>query len=485
MKLTTTCDQKSCDCIVLGIGPEGQWSATAADLDTQSGGALSRGVATGDVSQKQGDATLVPLPGSAAFASVLLVGTGHAESKDIDAPLAYRMGATALRKLSGRQREKVCVELGAELTDSVAEALVAGAVAGTAGQSLYHSEAQLFPPQLVAFLGVSEEALVAGQAIGEAINATRRLVNEPGNVIYPETFAEAATEVAKQWGLEIEVWDEQRLEQENCQAMLAVGKGSVRPPRLVKLTYRGNPQQTTPPIALVGKGVTFDSGGLSLKPSASMLDMKMDMAGAGTVLGVIRCLADLKANCNVVGYMGLAENMIDGNSYRLGDVVKTRSGKTVEIHNTDAEGRVVLADVLDVAVKDEPAAVVDLATLTGACLVALGADTVGLMGNDQELQQEIQQAAEQQGEWVWPLPMYSFFDEQVKSKVADLKNVGAGRWGGAITAAKFLEAFVGDAKWLHMDIAGPAFAESPTPERDAGATGAMVRTLVHWLRKRK
>jgi leucyl aminopeptidase len=190
----------------------------------------------------------------------------------------------------------------------------------------------------------------------------------------------------------------------------------------------------------------------------------------------------LKLPINVVGVCGLAENMISGDAYRLGDVIETRSGKTIEIHNTDAEGRVVLADTLDVTVEQNPIAIVDLATLTGACMVALGRDTAGLMTNDSVLCDKVAEAAETEGEWVWELPMFDFFDEQVKSKVADLKNVGDGRWGGAITAAKFLESFVGKTPWVHIDIAGPAFAESPKPHRDAGATGVLVRTLIRWLR---
>ncbi|WP_153557277.1 leucyl aminopeptidase [Roseimaritima sediminicola] len=484
MKITPADDNTTYDCLVLTIGPDDDWSPALERLDKQCGGVLSRAAAAGGISRKPADTTLVPLPESAGHGSLLLIGSGEQDPAEIDVATAFQLGSVAGRTLSGRPRKHVAIDLGAGLSDEAAEALVAGAITGTGGQALYQSEPKRFAPESIAFAHVSAAALRSGQTVGESIEVTRRLVNEPGNVIYPASFAEAARKVAEECDLEIEVWGEDRLQQERCLAMLAVGQGSVHPPRLVKLSYRGDERSDAPTIALVGKGVTFDSGGLSLKPSPSMLDMKMDMAGAATVLGVVRCLALLKIPCNVVGYMGLAENMIDGRSYRLGDVIKTRSGKTIEIHNTDAEGRVVLADVLDVAVEAKPQAVVDLATLTGACLVALGTRTAGLMGNDQALQQAIQQAADQQGEYVWPLPMHSFFDEQVRSKVADLRNVGEGRWGGAITAAKFLEAFVGDSKWLHIDIAGPAFADSATAERDAGATGAMVRTLVHWLRSR-
>jgi leucyl aminopeptidase len=212
-----------------------------------------------------------------------------------------------------------------------------------------------------------------------------------------------------------------------------------------------------------------------------MLTMKCDMAGAATVLGTMQAIAKLQLETPVVGLMGLVENMISGNSFRLGDVLTARNGKTIEIHNTDAEGRLVLADVLDVALQHQPAQMIDLATLTGACVVALGTDIAGLMSNNNQLQNNFQLAAERTGEEVWPLPMSEHFSEQVKGKVADLKNMGDGRWGGAITAAKFLQEFVGETPWLHIDIAGPAFYDSAKPFQDAGGTAAMLRALVDFV----
>jgi leucyl aminopeptidase len=305
---------------------------------------------------------------------------------------------------------------------------------------------------------------------------TRELVNLPPNYMFPEVFAKRAAEVAVASGLELEVWDELRLRRERCGALLAVSAGSSRPPRLLILRYAGKSQQA--PLALVGKGVTFDSGGLSLKPSESMLSMKCDMAGAATVLGAMQAIAALQVKRPVVGVIGLVENMISGNCFKLGDVVTARSGKTIEIHNTDAEGRLVLADALNVALESQPSQIVDLATLTGACLVALGTDICGLMSNDREWQALVEGAAQRTGELLWPLPMHAHFAEQIQSKVADIKNVGEGRWGGAITAAKFLQEFVGTTPWAHLDIAGPAFYDSAKPFMDAGGTGVMLRTLV-------
>ena len=288
----------------------------------------------------------------------------------------------------------------------------------------------------------------------------------------------------QQYGLEIDVWDPQRLEQERCGALLAVARGSANPPRLITLRYQGDIQAPAA-VALVGKGVTFDSGGYSLKPSDAMKTMKCDMGGAATVLGTMVAIARLKLPVSVSGYMGMVENMVSGNAYKLGDVLTARNGTTIEIQNTDAEGRLVLADVLDVAVEQGAARLVDLATLTGACLVALGTDVTGLMTNDQAWCDDLVAAAHHCGESVWQLPMFEEYDEQIVSDVADIKNVGEGRWGGAITAAKFLEHFVKERPWIHCDIAGPAFAEKPKAWLDAGGTGAMLRTLVELIRNVK
>jgi leucyl aminopeptidase len=309
------------------------------------------------------------------------------------------------------------------------------------------------------------------------VNMTRRLVNLPPNEIYPASVADEMQAMADEVGLGIEIWDEERLAKENCGALLAVARGSERAPRLAILSYQGA-SADQPPIALVGKGVTFDSGGYSLKPTDGMKDMKCDMAGAATVIGAMRAIALRKPKVNVLGLVGLVENLVSGDAYKLGDVLKSRNGKTIEILNTDAEGRVVLADVLDVAVDRGADRIVDLATLTGACLVALGMDVAGIMTNDAGWCAALKQAAEETGEQVWELPMFPEFGEQIQSRVADIKNVGNGRWGGAITAAKFLEEFVQEKPWVHIDIAGPAYLDGEKPWLDAGGSGAFVRTLV-------
>lgn len=479
--LEETAVLEPCDVLIVGLADGNELSAAAAKVDAGQGGWIARAAAAGTIKSKRGEITLVPASGgsdAAGPAAIMVVGMGDPDL--LDRGNVFDLGAAIMRRIIDVSRDRVVIALADQVATEMHDALVAGAVCGCDGQALYVSQPVICPPAAVAMVGVDATQIARGRIVGESINVTRRLINEPPNVIYPASFAEAATRVADETGLAVEVWDETKLAAEGCRAILAVGGGSIHPPRLVILRHDGG-GEGEPTLAIVGKGVTFDSGGLSIKPSDGMFDMKCDMAGAATVVGVMRAVALLKLPINVVAICGLAENMISGDAYRLGDVIETRSGKTIEIHNTDAEGRVVLADALDVALQHEPLAIVDLATLTGACMVALGRDVAGLMSNDSSLCDQVAAAAETEGEWAWELPMFGFYDEQVKSKVADLKNVGDGRWGGAITAAKFLEAFVGDTPWVHIDIAGPAFAESPKPHRDAGATGVMVRTLIRWL----
>ncbi len=468
--------EQTADVLVVGLPENGTLTPTLAKINETTAGWVARLVELGQIRGKKGELTLLasPLPYGPTMFLVVGLGTANA-SRD----LAFESASAAIRKLADRPRENVIIALDESFPQSMHDAVVAGAVFGCESQAIYQADPALEVPATISFSGISDEAIEKGGVIGQSINHVRRLVNEPPAMLYPESFAAVASELAGSAGFSIEVWDEEKLEAEGCRAILAVGRGSSRPSRLVLMRYEGGGSE--PPIALVGKGVTFDSGGLSLKPSEGMADMKCDMAGAATVVGVMYAIARLGVQQNVIGVCGLAENMVSGDSYKLGDVIETRSGKTIEILNTDAEGRVVLADTLDVAVQNQPRAIVDLATLTGACLVALGNEVAGLMTNDQPLCNAIEESAKDVGEPVWQLPMFDLYDEKIKSKVADIKNIGEGRWGGAITAAKFLENFVGDVPWVHIDIAGPAFADSPKPHRDAGATGTMVRTLVRWI----
>jgi leucyl aminopeptidase len=464
----------SADAIVVGVHEEGVLPAPTAAVDEAVGGVITK---LRDSKQIEGKANeLTPLLGvtGVAAAQVLVVGLG--DSAEFGRGQAYRAAAAAAKSLSAKERGTVGFYLADGLSDDILQAAIAGAMVGCQGQDLHRAEKKQHPFETLVF-AAHEETVAAGQAIGEAVNLTRRLVNEPANKIYPISFAQVAEDVASSTGLEIEIWDEERLKAERCGSLLGVAQGSDHPPRLVVLRHKKG-AEGDPTLALVGKGVTFDSGGLSLKTGNFMDNMKLDMSGAASVLGAMQAIATLDLPINAVGLMGLVENMPSGKAYRVGDVLTARNGKTIEVLNTDAEGRLVLADVLAVANDEGADRIIDLATLTGACVVALGLDVAGLMSNDQPWCDAIAAAADTCGERVWQLPMFEEFGDQLKGSVADLKNMGDGRWAGAITAAKFLEEFVDGTPWTHIDIAGPAFVEKSKPWVEGGGSGCLVRTLI-------
>jgi leucyl aminopeptidase len=354
-----------------------------------------------------------------------------------------------------------------------------GLAQGCQGPGVRKTTPTRFAPNYFLLIGGSAADLPRVRAEARALWLARELVNAPPCDLYPETFAVAASDAGRTTGFGVEVWDESRIAAERMGSLLAVAKGSTRPARLAVLRYNGNPGG--PVLGLIGKGVTFDSGGLSLKPTDGMVDMKCDMAGAAAVLAGTQAVAELKLPVNVLGVLALVENMPSGNAVMLGDVLKARNGKTIEVLNTDAEGRLILADALCFAA-EQTDRLVDFATLTGACLVALGTETSGLMTNDDGWGDAILAAVTRAGERAWKLPMDSSYDGLIKSKVADMRNTGGGRWGGAIAGGKFLEQFVGTAKWVHLDIAGPAWAEGESAALDAGGTGCMVRAIVEMAR---
>ena len=460
--------------VVIGVSSDQPLGDAAKAIDDACDGRITKLIESGEISTESCSTTcLYALPG---VTSELVVVVGMGDPAENDSGVAWKAAGAAAKTLAKKPRQSVSFYLDV----SSVELAISGAMAGCVGQDLFRSEKDTHCFEEILWYAASKQQIQAGQTLGSSLNLTRRTVNLPAGDIYPESFAQECQTVADASGLEIEIWDEKKLAEENCGAFLAVAQGSVRPPRLVILKHYGGPKNQTP-IGLVGKGVTFDSGGLSLKPSASMLDMKCDMTGAATVLGTMNAVAQLNLPVNVYGLMGLAENMVSGNSYKLGDVLRSRNGKTIEVHNTDAEGRLVLADTLDVAVGLGVNRIIDLATLTGACMVALGRDTSGVMTNDQNFCDQLLSACQSVGESAWQLPMFPFYSKHLKSKVADIKNVGDGRWGGAITAGKFLEEFVGDVPWLHIDIAGPSFQDAAKPWIDAGASGCMVNALVEYL----
>ncbi|HFB98416.1 MAG TPA: leucyl aminopeptidase, partial [Bryobacterales bacterium] len=317
----------------------------------------------------------------------------------------------------------------------------------------------------------------------EAVHMARDLVNEPGNVLYPAEFARRVKELEK-IGLEVEILDENKLKELGFGALLAVGQGSANAPYVVVMKWNGG-KEGEAPVAFIGKGVTFDSGGISIKPSQGMEDMKGDMGGAAAVTGAMRALAARKAKVNAVGVIGLVENMPDGRAQRPGDVVKSLSGQTIAVLNTDAEGRLVLADCLTYA-RDtfKPALMIDLATLTGAILVALGKEYAGLFSNDDNLSEALCNAGEKTGEKVWRLPLGKAYDKLIDHDVADMKNIG-GRNAGSITAAQFLKRFVEDTPWAHIDVAGTAMAAEKSDINTSWGPGWGVRLLDAFVRDRE
>ncbi|HLM57419.1 MAG TPA: leucyl aminopeptidase, partial [Pyrinomonadaceae bacterium] len=325
-----------------------------------------------------------------------------------------------------------------------------------------------------------------GRVVGESVNFTRDLANEPGAYMTPTIMAERAQGIANEFGLEIDVLDRDRMEQEGMGALLSVARGSDEPPKMMVLTYtpegKGAPADGEEYLALVGKGITFDTGGISIKPGENMELMKYDMTGGATVLGVMRAVAQLKPPIPILGVVPATENMPSGKATKPGDVVRAMSGKTIEIINTDAEGRLILADAVSYAKKLGATKVIDMATLTGAVSIALGDVNTGLLGTDQELIDEIIESGREVGEKFWQLPLDKEYTKQIKSDIADIKNVG-GRKAGTITAAAFIKEFADGLSWAHLDIAGTAWGDEAKPFRSKGPTGVAVRTLLNFIER--
>ena len=327
----------------------------------------------------------------------------------------------------------------------------------------------------ITFAHVSEESVHAGKSFGSAMKLTRDLANEPAEFATPSKLAEIAQNLE---GITTEIYDRDEIERMGMGAFLAVSKGSVQPPKFIHMKYTG--KNVKKKIAIIGKGLCFDSGGMDLKPPSSMLTMRDDMSGAACVLGVMSVLKDFNPDVEVHGIIAACENMASGSAYKPGDILTAKNGKTIEVDNTDAEGRLTLADALVYACELGVDEVIDIATLTGACMVALGTAASGIMGNDEEMIHRIIETAKNMGEKYWQLPMYKEYFESLKSDIADMKNTGS-RYGGASAAGAFLQEFVKDVKWAHIDIAGTAFLEKPEKEFIKGATGAGVRTLLSYI----
>ncbi|MDP9007069.1 MAG: leucyl aminopeptidase [Actinomycetota bacterium] len=414
-----------------------------------------------------------------------LVAVGVGPAADV-APDVLRRSAAALVRAAWKRGSAATTLLDA-VAAGLDRAVAAGAVAegaGLAGYRFTRYKSDPDPCRLAGLTLVADDGSDLGAAVArsatvvDAVCLARDLVNEPAGSLSPRELADRAVEVAERVGLGVEVIDEAGAEALGLGGLLGVARGSDEPPRLIKLTY--DPPGAERTVALVGKGITFDSGGLSIKTAEGMMTMKTDMSGGAAVIAAMSALPALDAPVRVLGFVPATENMPGGRATKPGDVLTTRNGTTVEVLNTDAEGRLVLADGLALAVEEEPDAIIDLATLTGACIVALGPKIAGLMGNDDELVDQVRSAAERAGEPAWPLPLPKDYRKQLDSEVADLKNIG-GRHAGALTAGLFLEEFVGSVPWAHLDIAGPSRAEEDDGALAKGGTGAGVRTLLELL----
>lgn len=461
---------------------EGEAPSPDSQLGTRLAALVERLIASEEFTGSLGETLPIHGASDPEGQPVMLFGLGTAAA--FGTGPAFAAGFALAKKLGTKPRGRIVVNAPETADADALASLMAGLIAGQTGPDLKKAKQARHPFATLELVqpGASTEAITnamqRGEILGAAINLARRWANIPPAEKPPTRLAAATLVVARSAGFHAEVWDEARLQAERFGGLLGVAAGSDQPPTFVKLEWRNGGDSA--PLALVGKGVTFDSGGLSLKSNESMLDMKADMTGAAVVLATFQAVARLGLPVNLLGFLPLTENLTGGRAMKLGDVLTMRDGTTVEVLNTDAEGRLILADALAYAVEQKPARIVDLATLTGACVVALGTKIAGLFSNDDGLASAIQRAAVRAGERVWRLPIDDDFGDLLKSHVADLKNVG-GKYGGAITAAKFLQRFVGTTPWAHLDIAGPSWADTDHPTRDVGATGCYVRTLVAWI----
>jgi len=467
--------------LALGVFEGGRLASRALADDPRVADLLQKAARCHDFQGKRSECSIwIDPPGFAAQALVLF-GLGPVER--FDARAAFESGVFLAKRLGNKPRDGALSLLApeAEALPDALSLVLQGLQVGSRDAGLSKSEPSRHAFEELVILGAAGSEAGSGlekraAILGAAVNQARHWVNLPPVEKPPAELAQKIEVEASTAGLEVEVWDSDRIRHERFGGLIGVSEGSEQPPRFVMLSWQGG-APNAPPLAWVGKGVTFDSGGLSIKPTSSMEDMKADMAGAAVVSAAAIAVARLELPINLRTYVPLTENMPGGRAMKLGDVLRMRNGKTVEIMNTDAEGRLILADALSYASERSPAALIDLATLTGACVVALGQRVAGLFSNDEGLAARLERAALATGERLWRLPLLEEDAEALKSPVADMKNVG-GRWGGAGIAAKFLEAFVGETTWAHLDIAGPSWADNDSATQDAGGTGAFVRGLI-------
>jgi leucyl aminopeptidase len=458
-----------------------------AEVDKIAGGLLGKLSQSGELTGKTLEMTLIHAPAGLAAARLLLVGAGKREQ--FNGATLRKVAGAALRYLKSRSIKQLAflVREGSA-ADETAQAIAEGAITAAFETDKYKTDknndknvdAVVIAGYSEAERAAAEKGLTRGRTIGESQNFARDLVNEPSNKLTPQILADKAAAMARAAGLTIEVFDEKKIAELKMGALLSVAQGSVEPPRVLVLTYTpATIKPGAPVIGLVGKAVTFDTGGISIKPAEGMEKMKYDMAGGATMLGVMRALAALKPGVKVICVVPATENMPGGKAQKPGDIQTAMSGKTIEVLNTDAEGRLILADGIHYAKQLGATHLIDAATLTGAIVVALANINVGVFGSEQAFTDKLLASAKATGEKMWQMPLDDEYREFIKGSFADIQNIGSGKGGGAITGAMFIKEFAGDTPWIHLDIAGTAWNDDAKPWLAKGPTGVALRTLVH------
>jgi len=487
--ITGDIEKIKADAVIINCFDGGEsLSDAAAVIDKALDGAITQLISLGEIKGKQGEITFIHSLGKLPSAQVVVLGLG--KRSELDKDRIRSSVAAALRQLRQKGAKEIgTIALGMGINgisaEDSAQAIAEGSLLGLYSFRKHITKKPDYPDinQLTlvepdaGHLTALTDGCEKGKIIAEAANLTRDMVNESSNYLTPADMAKVAKELAESNGLKINIFDREQMRELGMGALLGVSQGSDQPPKFIVLRYKGNDDTERLDVALVGKGITFDSGGISLKPADGMGEMKGDMAGGATVMAVIKAVSRLRLKTNIIAVIPATENMPGGHSFKPGDILNAMNGKTIEIITTDAEGRLILADALAYTKTFDVGCIIDIATLTGACHVALGDVCTGVFGNNQELINKVIAAGRETGELMWQMPMFDQYKELNKSDVADIKNSG-GRWGGAITAAKFLEEFVGGTPWVHLDIAGTSDTEKEQGYVVKGGTGVPVRTLI-------
>jgi len=457
-----------------------------AAFDEATGGALSKLAASGELTGKMLETTLLYYPQGLAAQRLLIVGAGKKEK--FGTAELRRLAGTAVRTLKSRQVKRVAfVSREEDRSAAAAQAITEGLILANFDSDKYKTDKKPGNEITAAALAGWDESsraeadrgLARGRVVAESQNFARSLGNEPSNLLTPRMLADRAAAMAREAGLAVEVLEEKRIAELKMGALLSVAQGSVEPPRMIVITYTPETSNSGAPVlGLVGKAITFDTGGISIKPANDMEKMKYDMCGGAAMIGAMRAIAALRPSCKVIAVVPSTENMPGGRAQKPGDVQISMAGKSIEVINTDAEGRLILADGIAYAKQLGCTHLVDAATLTGAIVVALSNVNVGVFGSDQAFTDQLLASSKAAGEKMWPMPIDDDYREMIKSGIADIQNVGSGKGGGAITAAMFLREFTGDTPWIHLDIAGTAWQDDVKPWSAKGATGVGVRTLV-------